>query len=249
MKENQKSDKRVSVDRVVLLIEDEDIVMEVGRAMMEKMGYAVIEAPTGQSAVDAANDPGVRFDLVLMDMDLPHMKGPGIFLRLTAVRPGLKVIVCSGQSEDSSVEDLVAKGAHGFLQKPFSYKNLESLLVRHLDRRHGPRVRALTNVLSVSRDNGIRNIRIVDISRGGLSFVCDEKEDDRNALIDVAVIMADKGVNLDELECRIVSDKTLDPDDPETGEAMKRVGVSFGKMTKEQFDRLSALISVCSGTD
>ncbi|GEM_PF-5604614 len=245
--EIQKDHNVDAVSRVVMLIEDEDIVMEVGRAMMEKMGYSVIEAATGQSAVDAANDPGVRFDLVLMDMDMPDMKGPEIFDLLTAARPGVKVIVCSGQSEDESVDDLMARGVHGFLQKPFSYKNLETILVRHLDRRHEPRVRTLDNFLSVSGDKGIRNIRIVDISRGGLAFVCDEKEDDRNALIDVAVIMADKGVNLDDLECRIVSDRTLDPNDPETGEAMKRIGVSFGKMTKEQFDRLSALISVCSG--
>lgn len=245
--ENQKDHNVDAVSRVVMLIEDEDIVMEVGRAMMEKMGYSVIEAATGQIAVDAANDPGVRFDLVLMDMDMPDMKGPEIFDRLTAARPGVKVIVCSGQSEDESVDDLMARGVHDFLQKPFSYKNLEAILVRHLDRRHEPRVRTQDNFLSVSGDKGIRNIRIVDISRGGLAFVCDEKEDDRNALIDVAVIMADKGVNLDDLECRIVSDRTLDPNDPETGEAMKRIGVSFGKMTKEQFDRLSALISVCSG--
>ena len=245
--ENQKDHNVDAVSRVVMLIEDEDIVMEVGRAMMEKMGYSVIEAATGQIAVDAANDPGVRFDLVLMDMDMPDMKGPEIFDRLTAARPGVKVIVCSGQTEDESVDDLLARGVHGFLQKPFSYKNLEAILVRHLDRRHEPRVRTQDNFLSVSGDKGIRNIRIVDISRGGLAFVCDEKEDDRNALIDVAVIMADKGVNLDDLECRIVSDRTLDPNDPETGEAMKRIGVSFGKMTKEQFDRLSALISVCSG--
>ena len=245
--ENQKDYNVDAVSRVVMLIEDEDIVMEVGRAMMEKMGYSVIEAATGQIAVDAANDPGVRFDLVLMDMDMPDMKGPEIFDRLTAARPGVKVIVCSGQTEDESVDDLLARGVHGFLQKPFSYKNLEAILVRHLDRRHEPRVRTQDNFLSVSGDKGIRNIRIVDISRGGLAFVCDEKEDDRNALIDVAVIMADKGVNLDDLECRIVSDRTLDPNDPETGEAMKRIGVSFGKMTKEQFDRLSALISVCSG--
>lgn len=244
--ENQKNDSVDTVGRVVLLIEDEDIVMEVGRAMMEKMGYTVIEAATGQSAVDAASDPGVRIDLVLMDMDMPDMKGPEIFDRLMAARPGAKVIVCSGQSEDAAVDDLMARGVHGFLQKPFSYKNLEAILVRHLDRRHEPRVRALDNFLSVSGDKEIRNIRILDISRGGLAFVCDEKKDDRHALIDVAVIMADKGVNLDELECRIVSDRTLDPSDPETGEALKRVGVSFGKMTKEQFDRLSALISACS---
>ncbi len=242
-----KKDEKASVYGAVLLIEDDDIVMEVSRAMMEKMGYTVLEAETGRKALDAAGDPGCRIDLVLMDMDMPDMKGPEIFDGLRVARPDVKVVVCSGQSEDSTVEALIGQGAHGFLQKPYSYRNLEAVLIKHVDRRHEPRVRALDNFLSVSGDNGVRNLRILDISRGGFSFVCGKSMDDKDALIDVAVIMADKGVNIDELECRIVSDKTLNPNDPETGAAMKRIGVSCGKMTRRQFENLSTLISACSG--
>lgn len=245
--ENVKNDGKVSDFGVVLLIEDDEIVMEVNKAMMGKMGYTVIEAVTGQMAVDAAKDALIALDLAMLDMDMPDMKGPEIFQHLKALRPSLKVIVCSGQIQDSTVKSLLDNGADDFLQKPFSYKVLQEMVVKHLDRRHEPRVRTLDNFISVSADQEVRNIRIIDISKGGFSFVCGEGLGDKDALIDVAVIMAEKGVNLDELECRIVSDKTLDPRDPETGAALKRKGVSFGKMTKQQFDKLSELINASSG--
>ncbi len=245
--EKKHTNENITGFGVVLLIEDDDIVMEVNKAMMEKMGYTVVEAATGQAAVDAAGDPERPLDLALLDMDMPDMKGPEIFKYLKEIRPSLKVVVCSGQYGDSSVNDLLEKGAEGFLQKPFSYKILYDLLVKHLDRRHGTRVRVLDNFLSISEDQTVRNIRLIDISQGGFAFVCGDSVDNKDALIDVAVILAEKGVNLDELECRIVSDKTLNPSDPATGAALKRKGVSFGKMTKEQFDNLSELIKAFSG--
>jgi CheY-like chemotaxis protein len=245
--ENLNGRKSASGFGTVLLIEDEEIVMEVTRAMIEKMGCTVIEALLGKAAVDAAADMNQTIDLALMDMDMPDMKGPEIFDRLKELRPGIKVVVCSGQDEDSTVRNLFEKGADGFLQKPFSYKKLEEVLVKHLDRRTDPRVRVLDNFMAVLASKGERSIKVIDISKGGLSFVCGKSLEDRDALIDVAVILAEKGVNIDELECRIVSDRTLDPDDPETGEAMKRIGVSFGKMTKAQFESLSKLIEACGG--
>jgi len=242
-----KNDENVSAFTVVLLIEDDEIVMEVNKAMLEKMGYTVIESITGQIAVDAAKDPSIQLDLAMLDMDMPDMKGPEIFQHLRNFRPTLKVIVCSGQTEDSTVKALIDKGADDFLQKPFSYKGLQAMIVKHLERRHEPRFTTLANFISVSDDQKVRNIRIIDISKGGFAFAWGKSLDDKDALIDVAVIMADKGVNLDELECRIVSDKTLDPGDPATGVALKRKGVSFGKMTKQQFDKLSELINASSG--
>lgn len=242
-----KNDKKVSDFGVILLIEDDEIVMEVNKAMLEKMGYTVVESIRGQIAVDAAKDSSMQLDLAMLDMDMPDMKGPEIFQHLKTFRPSLKVIVCSGQIEDATVKALLDNGADDFIQKPFTYKGLQEMIIKHLDRRHDPRFKTLDNFISVSEDHTVRNIRIIDISKGGFSFACGQSRGDKDALIDVAVIMAEKGVNLDELECRIVSDKNLDPGDPETGAALKRKGVSFGKMTKQQFDKLSELINVSSG--
>ena len=234
---------------LVLLIEDDEIVMEVNKAMIERLGYRVVEASTGQMALDIAADKVRDMDLAMLDMDMPDMKGPEIFDRLMGERPGLKVVVCSGQAKDAKVTAMLQKGACDFLPKPFTYKILEEMLVKHLDRRNEQRVKTYEDFLSVANDSGVYNIRIIDISKGGLSFSCDTGMSNKDAMIDVAVIMAEKGVNLDELECRIVSDKSLNPKDLETGASLKRKGVSFGKMTKQQFDKLSELIKACAGKE
>lgn len=231
---------------VILFIEDDDIVMEVGCAMIEKLGYTVLEAQTGKDAVNLAENHDGPIDLAMLDMDLPDMKGDEIFPYLIAARPDIKVVVCSGEHYDSGARQLIEKGAHDFLQKPFALKSLKDVLVKSLDRRSTPRIQATEDFLAVSEKKGVYSIRIIDISEGGFSFACDDSRTDEEAMVDVAILMAEKGVDLDDLEYKIVSEKKMDPEELGLDTPMKRKSVSFGQMSRSQFEKLSELINTCS---
>ena len=112
----------------VLVIEDEEIVMEVTREMLEELGHRVIEARTGREAIDIVRNTDLHIDLAMLDIKLPDMDGDAIFSLIKEVRPKMKVLVCSGYSLDGPVEELLKSGAHGFIQKPFSFATLSENL-------------------------------------------------------------------------------------------------------------------------
>jgi two-component system cell cycle sensor histidine kinase/response regulator CckA len=109
----------------ILLVEDEEIVMEVSRALLERLGYRVLAAVNGQEAVNIAKSYDGNIDLALLDIILPDIEGKEVYPQLMEARPNLKVIVCSGYSVDGPAREILDKGAHGFIQKPF---NLTALL-------------------------------------------------------------------------------------------------------------------------
>jgi CheY-like chemotaxis protein len=245
--ESDNRDKTGKGFGVVLLIEDDDVVMDVGRAMIEKLGYTVLAAKTAAEALDLVNHHEGLIDLAMLDMDLPDMKGKDLFPLLADARPQMKIVICSGDYIEPGNTTVIPFEPHEFLQKPYAFKSLETLLVKYLDRRVDPRIPAMDDFLAVSDQKGVYSIRLIDISRGGLAFACENGRSNEDALVDVAILMAEKGVNLDDLECRVVSDKTFRPEDLD-GESvpMKRKSVSFGRMTRDQFERLSELINTCS---
>ncbi len=105
----------------ILLIEDDEMVMEVTREGIQKMGYEVLTASTGKEAVELLRTLKKAIDLVLLDFKLPDMEAKQVYSELKARRPGLKVIVCSGYSIDGPVREILEAGADGFLQKPFRF--------------------------------------------------------------------------------------------------------------------------------
>ena len=111
-----------------LVVEDEHLVMEVNRAIVEKLGYHVLEAKTGKEAVRIANQYEGRIDFALLDVILPDMDGSLIYPQLMEARPGLKVVVCSGFSLDGPAREMLDNGAESFIQKPFTVAALSAVL-------------------------------------------------------------------------------------------------------------------------
>lgn len=112
----------------ILLVEDDELVMDATKGMLEMLGYRVLGARTGAQALEVARDPKGDMDLVLLDIQLPDMHGRDIYPRLMEARPGLKVIVCSGYSIEGPAQEILNAGAEDFLQKPFSLASLSKIL-------------------------------------------------------------------------------------------------------------------------
>ncbi len=112
----------------ILLVEDEDIVVEITRKMMTRLGYQIRVAQNGEEAMRISDDPQVNFDLVLLDMKLPDMDAKDIFFSLKKAHPDIKVIIFSGYALEGPVQEILDAGADGFIQKPFSFSTLSSQL-------------------------------------------------------------------------------------------------------------------------
>ena len=117
----------------ILLIEDEEIVMDVNRALLEWMGYHVLGAMTGEEAVNIAKNFDGDIDLAILDIILPDMQGGTVHPLIMKARPNLKVIVCSGYSINGPAQDILDAGAEEFIQKPFTLAELSELLKKVLE--------------------------------------------------------------------------------------------------------------------
>ncbi len=116
----------------ILVIEDGETVMKVTRKILEKMGYSVLEAKTGQEAINVAKTFDDDIDLAMLDILLPDMSGDAIYPFLMEACPDLKVIVFSGYSADGPVQEILNAGAEDFIQKPFSVAELSEKLKKAL---------------------------------------------------------------------------------------------------------------------
>ncbi|MEW5949538.1 MAG: PAS domain S-box protein [Thermodesulfobacteriota bacterium] len=115
----------------ILLVDDEEVVRDLGREVLESYGYKVIPAADGIEAVSIYEKQKDGIDLIILDMIMPRMGGIETFERLQAIDPTVKVIVSSGYSSDGHYQAVVQKGAKGFIQKPYKIDELTGM-VRHV---------------------------------------------------------------------------------------------------------------------
>jgi len=111
-----------------LIVEDEHLVMEVNHAIVEKLGYQVLEAKTGKQALAMVHKYEGKIDFALLDVILPDMDGSLIYPELKAARPDMKVVVCSGFSLDGPASEMLEAGAESYIQKPFTVAALSAVL-------------------------------------------------------------------------------------------------------------------------
>jgi signal transduction histidine kinase/CheY-like chemotaxis protein/ABC-type amino acid transport substrate-binding protein len=112
----------------VLLVDDEEVIREAGKSMLESLGLDVLLASDGQQALDLIRRGGEKVDLVLMDITMPHMDGREAFLAIRALNPALPVILSSGYHEQETIQDFLGRGLSGFLQKPYTLQALSEAL-------------------------------------------------------------------------------------------------------------------------
>ncbi|MBA4181533.1 MAG: hypothetical protein C0506_13165 [Anaerolinea sp.] len=113
---------------LILVVDDDDMVRRTTSATLAELGYNVVEAPGGAMAVQVVKARPDRFSAVLLDLVMPGMTGSETFHALTAVRPGLPVIVCTGYAADAHIDTDVQRRIAGFVQKPFTAERLARAL-------------------------------------------------------------------------------------------------------------------------
>ncbi len=121
----------------ILLVDDEKIVADVAEQMLKKLGFQVLTAKDGFSALQLYHDRKSEIDLVLLDMIMPGMGGRETFDGLKADNPEVRVLLASGYSLDEQVQSMLRQGCAGFISKPFNLRQLGDKLREVFDRSQG----------------------------------------------------------------------------------------------------------------
>lgn len=120
----------------ILVVDDEKDVAEAAQAILEFLGYQVTVVLNGKEAVKICQDLTVPVDVVLLDMVMTEMSGAACFGALRAIRPDLKVILCTGYDRNHAVQDLFNQGVVGFIQKPYDVDELAQVCQGVLKHEH-----------------------------------------------------------------------------------------------------------------
>jgi PAS domain S-box-containing protein len=108
----------------LLLVEDEAAVRASARRLLERHGYAVVEARHGRDALRILEEGNHRIDLVITDLVMPEMGGRELVERLRARHPSMRVLFMSGYSERAVTSDGAMPAGTGFVEKPFTVEQL-----------------------------------------------------------------------------------------------------------------------------
>jgi len=122
------ADKVIKGTETILLVDDEAPVLKVGTRILSTLGYTVLEAKSGQEAVDIYKANKDKIDLVMLDVIMPDMGGGKVYDLLKKVNPDIKVLLCSGYSIDGRSTEILERGCDGFIQKPFDVKKLSGTI-------------------------------------------------------------------------------------------------------------------------
>ena len=118
-----------SVQRgTLLLVDDEASIREIGKAMLEKSGYAVITSSDGREALDIFRKRHDEIDCVILDLTMPHMDGEETFREMRRVQSDVCVIISSGYNRQDVTRRFIGKGLAGFIQKPYRLSELTAKL-------------------------------------------------------------------------------------------------------------------------
>ncbi|HEC99941.1 MAG TPA: PAS domain-containing sensor histidine kinase [Proteobacteria bacterium] len=108
----------------VLLVDDEEVIRKVGQAMLQATGYRALTAKDGIEAIEVYRNHRDDIDLVLLDMVMPNMGGGETYDTLKEINSDIRVLLSSGYSIEGQATEILKRGCNGFIQKPFTIKQL-----------------------------------------------------------------------------------------------------------------------------
>ena len=121
----------------VLLVDDEDMVIDIGKDMLKTLGYKVLLARGGKEAIEVSRARKDEIDLVILGMTMADMGGGETYDKIKEINPQVKVLLSSGYSIEGRVREILERGCDGFIQKPFGMKELSQKIRKILDKGTG----------------------------------------------------------------------------------------------------------------
>ena len=124
IKEEEFAQELSKGSETVLLVDDEQMIIDVGSQLLEKLGYKVYTAASGEEALEIYKGNKDDIDIVLLDVIMPGMHGGETYDRLKALNADVRVLLSSGYGINRQINEILERGCNGFIQKPFNMKQL-----------------------------------------------------------------------------------------------------------------------------
>lgn len=121
-------EEQVAGNGTILLVDDEEMILDVGKAILNKLGYRTLTANSGDKAIEIYKGNQNGIVLVILDMVMPGMNGRETYDRLKEINSEITVLLSSGYSIDGAAGDILKGSSDGFIQKPFDVKILSGKL-------------------------------------------------------------------------------------------------------------------------
>jgi CheY-like chemotaxis protein len=118
----------------ILLVDDEEEIVNVGRNFLEKLGYKPLIARNGLEAVEIFRTYKDQISLIVLDLIMPKMDGKQAFLEIKEIKADAKILISTGYTVDDKIEGFLNQGCHGFIQKPFSLNEFARAVRKILDK-------------------------------------------------------------------------------------------------------------------
>ena len=120
-------------DERVLVVDDDAVLRDMLRRILESLGYAVTTFESGSSVIEWYREHGGEAGLVILDVLMPDMNGLEVYEELREIDPGVRILICSGYTHGQREEILGLPGVKGFLEKPFTLSGLSGMVRRALE--------------------------------------------------------------------------------------------------------------------
>jgi PAS domain S-box-containing protein len=131
VKEKSAAPKIMKGTETILIVDDEPDVLDVSKEILESLGYSLYAVKNGEEAITIYKQKKDEIDLIVLDMIMPGLSGSETFDGIRGVNPSAKIILSSGYSLSSQAQQIMDKGCHGFIQKPFNMADI-SLKIREV---------------------------------------------------------------------------------------------------------------------
>lgn len=126
VKDLNNSEPSAQGNDTILIIDDHEMVLDVGAQLLQRMGYCVLTATCGADAIDLYQAHQDQIKLIILDMRMPDMDGKQTYLYLKGINPTVKVLVTTGFYRDGQANEMLACGCQGFFQKPYKMSELST---------------------------------------------------------------------------------------------------------------------------
>jgi len=118
----------------ILFVDDEPAIVDIGKGMLEHLGYTVVTRTSPIEALEAFKAMPDKFDLVITDMTMPKMTGDELAKELMRIRPDLPIILCTGFSELIDEHKAKAMCIRAFVMKPVVQREMAKAVRQALDK-------------------------------------------------------------------------------------------------------------------
>jgi CheY-like chemotaxis protein len=122
---------------LILLVDDEPAMREIGTEILQGEGYAVLTASNGLEAVDTFKKQPKQIVLVVLDLVMPKMDGGQTLLELRKINPAVKCVFCTGFASDAIITQLLAEEHIPAIQKPFQHADFLRVIQEVLSKVEG----------------------------------------------------------------------------------------------------------------